>query len=94
MRGYHPEIALHSILPGTDSESTLYQPVLFVMLWITIGLSLLVLFGIDDLVMYISLEPTEGAEEVPHSPVYFALCLTIMVIVWPLILLEYVQKRS
>jgi multisubunit Na+/H+ antiporter MnhC subunit len=67
---------------------------LFLMLWLTMGLSLLVLFGIEEIVTYIALDVAETSEERFANPVYFALCLTIIVIAWPMVLMEYVQKRS
>lgn len=67
---------------------------LFLMLWLTMGLSMLVLFGIDDIVTYIALDTADSAEESLNSPVYFALCLTLIVVAWPMVLLEYVQKKS
>jgi hypothetical protein len=67
---------------------------MFLMLWLTIGLSLLVLFGIDEIVTYIALDLAEASEDRFNSPVYYALCLTLIVLAWPMVLLEYVQKRS
>lgn len=64
------------------------------MLWLTVGLSLLMLFGIEEIVTYISLDLAEAAEDRFNSPAYYALCLTIIVVAWPMVLLEYVQKRS
>lgn len=66
----------------------------FLMLWLTLGLSLLILFGIDDIITHIALDAVEAAEEPVHSPLYFALCLTLIVVAWPMVLLEYVKKKS
>lgn len=66
----------------------------FLMLWLTLGLSLLIVFGIDDIVTHIALDLAEASEERFNSPIYYALCLTLIVIVWPVVLLEYVQKKS
>ena len=66
----------------------------FLMLWITLGLSLLILLGIEDLVASISIELAEAEDEGLQHPAFHALCLTFMVLAWPMLLLEYVQKRS
>lgn len=69
----------------------------FLTLWLTLGLSLLVLFGIDDVVAHIVMDEAdacEGAGEPPHGPAYLALCLTLVVVAWPVVLLEYVRTRS
>ncbi|MBM3462514.1 MAG: hypothetical protein FJX76_10470 [Armatimonadetes bacterium] len=64
------------------------------MLWLTMGLSLLVLFGIEEIVTYISLDLAEASEDRFNHPAYYALCLTIIVIAWPMVLMEYVQRKS
>ncbi|NDD28227.1 MAG: hypothetical protein EB084_08185 [Proteobacteria bacterium] len=66
----------------------------FLMLWLTLGLSFLVVCGIDDVVAHVSLDPGDGDEDVPRSPEFVALCLTLVVVAWPAALLEYVQRRS
>lgn len=66
----------------------------FLMLWLTMGLSLLVLFGIDEVVTHIALDAVEASEEPVNGPLYFALCLTLIVVAWPVVLLEYVKKKS
>jgi len=66
----------------------------FLMLWLTMGLSLLVMFGIEEVVTYISLDLAEASDEHANSPAYYALCLTVIVIAWPMVLLEYVQRKS
>jgi hypothetical protein len=67
----------------------------FVMLWLTLGLCLLMHFGIDEIVTFISLDVPTGEQPGPTpGPVYYGLCLTLIVLAWPMVLLEYVQKRG
>jgi hypothetical protein len=67
---------------------------LFLMVWLTLGLSLLMTLGIDEIVTYIALDLAEASEERWGSPTYYALCLTLIVLAWPMVLMEYVHKRS
>jgi len=67
---------------------------LFITLWLTMGLAVLVVFGINEIITHIALDLADTAEERFNGPVYFALCLMLIVIVWPIVLLEYVQKKS
>ena len=65
----------------------------FLMLWLTLGLCLLMHFGIEEIVTYISLD-LPSSDTRPPGPFYYALCLTLIVLAWPMVLLEYVQKKS
>lgn len=67
----------------------------FVMLWLTLGLCLLMHFGIEEIVTYISLDvPGSGEPMQAPGPLYYGLCLFLIVLAWPMVLMEYVQKRS
>ncbi|MHB2021199.1 MAG: hypothetical protein ACYCW6_30060 [Candidatus Xenobia bacterium] len=66
----------------------------FLMLWLTLGLCLLMHFGIEDIVTFISLDISSSGDQPIPGPAYYAVCLTLIVLAWPMVLLEYVQKKS
>lgn len=66
----------------------------FLLLWLTMGLLVLLTCGIDDIVTHISLDLAEAADERFDHPVYYALCLSVIVVAWPMLLFEQMQKRS
>jgi hypothetical protein len=65
------------------------------MLWLTLGLALLVHCGVEETITHLALEmpgPRDESRAV-GSQVYFALCLTLLVLVWPVVLLEMVRGQ-
>ncbi|MEW6278222.1 MAG: hypothetical protein AB1758_06345 [Candidatus Eremiobacterota bacterium] len=67
----------------------------FVLLWLTLGMAVLIHCGIDETVTYLGLEAaTKGDETSESSQVYIGVCLALMVLMWPLVLLEMVRSNQ
>ena len=65
----------------------------FFMIWITMGLGVLMMCGIQETIAYLGVDHGGGGEEISESStqVYVAFCMTLLVMIWPLVLLELVK---
>lgn len=63
------------------------------MLWLTMGLGVLMQCGLNETIAFLGLE-SEGEVEGDEAAVYVAICLTMLVLTWPLVLLEMVRGNQ
>ncbi len=61
----------------------------FLMLWITMGLGVLVMCGVHETIASLGADAPESS-----TSVYVAMCMTLLVMVWPLVLLEMVRPSQ
>ncbi|MBI3924404.1 MAG: hypothetical protein HY319_02585 [Armatimonadetes bacterium] len=64
----------------------------FFMLWMTMGLGVLMMCGIQETIAYLGVDYA-GGEEISEgaTQVYVAFCMTLLVMIWPLVLMEMVR---
>ena len=67
-----------------------------VTLWIALGMALLVYCGIEETIAVLSFDYQGQVDEsgAAAAQVYFALCLTLLVIAWPVVLMEMVRGNQ
>jgi len=64
------------------------------LLWIITGLAVIYHIGINELLMSLSIESsTKGPNDELDNPFYFSITLFIIVVIWPIIWLEYVANN-
>lgn len=66
----------------------------FVLLWLTLGLGVLIHCGIEETVTYLALDAAaKGDETAESSTTYITVCMVLMVLMWPMVLLEMVRNN-
>lgn len=67
-----------------------------VTLWVALGLALLVYCGIEETIALLAFDYQGQFDEsgTGAAQVYFALCLTLLVIAWPVVLMEMVRGNQ
>ena len=65
-------------------------------LWIALGLALLMYCGIEETVALLAFDYQGQLDDsgTGAAHVYFALCLTLLVIAWPIVLMEMVRSNQ
>lgn len=67
----------------------------FVLLWLTMGLGVLIHCGIEDTVTYLALDAaSRGDETSESSTTYITVCMLLMILMWPVVLLEMVRSNQ
>lgn len=64
-----------------------------VTLWIVLGLAVLMQVGLEETVAVLSLDHPARDEDQDSGPsaLYLALCLTLLVVAWPVVLMELLR---